>query len=348
MDRRLRLALFVVALTWVLWSFVTFIVLHGSKFSSPDSDSPWMQPSGTRGAHLSPQHVTSTTTPIQNENVTAGFIHLGKTGGSNLARLIRNGCHSMKLKPCKTDVPNETIVSKLVQDYYHIVIDTANIPASNHSLYIISSRDVYDRFVSAFIYLHPRNKATFKRKMSYDDIVSKGRAYKCFRTLESFADYLGDAPDDFHYPLVDQIVNQDCVNLARAIVAGRVSALEHMYNNYYNMLQWIPADRDIYIVRQEHLWDDWVRVNQMLGHEGSIVLPQERVRRNVTSEQPPPVTKALSLAGVGTLCRALAREYAAYFTLLKRARNIKDEDLYESIDIGQERCPNIDMRSLIT
>ena len=46
------------------------------------------------------------------------FIHMGKTGGSSLSLLLRNGCHSFMPKPCRT-VPLETKVSKLVGTYYH-------------------------------------------------------------------------------------------------------------------------------------------------------------------------------------------------------------------------------------
>lgn len=46
------------------------------------------------------------------------FIHMGKTGGSSISLLLRNGCHSFMPKPCRT-VPLETIVSKLVGTYYH-------------------------------------------------------------------------------------------------------------------------------------------------------------------------------------------------------------------------------------
>lgn len=51
-------------------------------------------------------------------NTSAGFIHLGKTGGSTLSLQLRNGCHSWVEKPCHK-VTNETIVSELVTDYYH-------------------------------------------------------------------------------------------------------------------------------------------------------------------------------------------------------------------------------------
>jgi hypothetical protein len=47
-----------------------------------------------------------------------GFIHLSKSGGSTLSLLIRNGCHSFVKKPCR-NVTNETVASKLIENYYH-------------------------------------------------------------------------------------------------------------------------------------------------------------------------------------------------------------------------------------
>jgi hypothetical protein len=52
------------------------------------------------------------------KNTNGAFIHMGKTAGSSVSLLLRNGCHSFMPKPCRT-VPLETIVSRLVGTYYH-------------------------------------------------------------------------------------------------------------------------------------------------------------------------------------------------------------------------------------
>ena len=50
----------------------------------------------------------------------AAFVHIGKTAGSSLSVLLRNGCHSFVPKPCRHIPPSEeSIVSKLVEKYYH-------------------------------------------------------------------------------------------------------------------------------------------------------------------------------------------------------------------------------------
>ena len=280
-------------------------------------------------------------------NITAGFIHLGKTGGSNFARLLRHGCHSIRPKPCKKSVDNETIISKLVERYYHIPLDTKEIAGSNHDVYVLTTRDVYQRFASAFVYLHPRNKDIFRRAQSLEDRLSKHHAYRCFPNFQVFVDAVGDDPYNFRFNHTEIVITSDCTNLARAIVQGRVQALEHIYNNYQNMVAWIPTSKVLYVIRQEHLWEDWVHINQLLG-DTKVVLPFQRVRRNVTAtgERRPRVTKDINRRGRDRLCHALQREYQAYFQILYRASNIPTNAIQETIALGQIECPHVNMTAI--
>jgi hypothetical protein len=63
------------------------------------------------------------TQPGWENNASGAFIHMGKTAGSSVSLLLRNGCHSFMPKPCRS-VPLETIVSRLVGTYYHGMIYT--------------------------------------------------------------------------------------------------------------------------------------------------------------------------------------------------------------------------------
>jgi hypothetical protein len=54
------------------------------------------------------------TMPPRNSSADSfGFVHIGKTGGSTISHLLRNGCNSFQTGPCR-NITNETIVSKLV------------------------------------------------------------------------------------------------------------------------------------------------------------------------------------------------------------------------------------------
>jgi hypothetical protein len=149
---------------------------------------------------------------------TAGFVHMGKTAGSTLSMLLRNGCHSfVKPKPCHV-VTNETMVSRLVGAYYHIP-DFQYLKDSDHSIYILSVRDVYDRFVSSLLYQHPKNVEYYHVKMTRNTVRYAPMAYKCFPTLEVFASFLkrGNSTDCYYpYPHYE-IVNENCAELACAV-----------------------------------------------------------------------------------------------------------------------------------
>ena len=49
------------------------------------------------------------------------FVHIGKTGGSTLSKLLRNGCPSMIAKPCYHPPQPETIASQQIHSYYHVM-----------------------------------------------------------------------------------------------------------------------------------------------------------------------------------------------------------------------------------
>ena len=152
---------------------------------------------------------------------TIGYIHIGKTGGSTISNLLRNGCNSFKSGPCRV-VANETIVSKLVEYYYHIP-DFWRLPTSNHRIYIISVRDVYDRTVSALLYHHPENakyyNLTETRKQKYLGPL----AYKCFPTLETFSSLMVRGNSTLcNYPYRHSVVDDsNCSELACAVSSTR-------------------------------------------------------------------------------------------------------------------------------
>merc|ERR1711862_228716 len=116
--------------------------------------------------------------------------------------------------------------------------------------------------------------------------------------------------------------------------------------NYRNILNTkIPTQpkRKVYVIRQEHLWDDWTKVNKMFGQKESVVIPsfESLNQRNITGLKLP-VTRTISEQGRRKLCKALESEYKACFEVLQQAENINDYDLEDARNIVSYNCPYLD------
>lgn len=280
------------------------------------------------------------------------FVHIGKTGGSTLSTLMRNGCPSVILKPCYHPT-DETVVSQRVHAYYH-VMDFGLLPASHHDFYLLSVRDPYDRLVSAFVYEHMRNRHATKNLQSLNRFQIKvlDNAYQCFPTLQAFAEYFqqGD-PYEFHYPYKYNIVEPtSCRDFALAVFHGRVRIFHHLYFNYQNILRLIPnvQQQTILVIRLERLWDDWTAANAYLGQErDTVVIPNATTDAAAhlrdTSHLNLPVTKNVSFAGRQAICNALQLEYNAYFWVLRRAKNLQKQDLAAALVQARHNCPSVQL-----
>jgi hypothetical protein len=218
-------------------------------------------------------------------------------------------------------------------------------------VYVITVRDVFARTVSAFLYHHPKNLKYYHVKMNPRMRKEGPIAYKCFPTLESFAGLLqrGNSTDcDYPYKEED-IVNDNCSELACAALHGKVKHFTHLFYSYRHVFDRMPlpnaaGHRKWYVIRNEHLWDDWFDVNERLGDpsDGPWELPTYTAR-NVTGIKLP-VTREISDTQRDQLCKAVEKEYEAYFSILKQAENMDENDLKEALEVAEKSCPNLDLR----
>jgi hypothetical protein len=279
--------------------------------------------------------------------ISAGFVHVGKTGGSTLSFFLRNGCHSFLKKPCKV-VPNETAISFLTDKYYHVP-DFHKLPETKHDAYIISTRDVFKRTVSAFLYHHPGNLKHYHVRLSTQEKREGPIAYRCFPTLEKFASLLtkGNSTDcDYPYSHKD-IITDNCNELACAALHGRVRHFTHLFFHYRKLFDKIPKPTDQrkwYVVRNEHLWEDWFEVNEMLGEPPDSSREHPTFHARDIKGLKLPATRDISDERRDQLCKALETEYEAYFLMLQHSENMNEDDLKEAVEIGKQSCPNLDLR----
>ena len=304
------------------------------------------------------------------------FVHIGKTAGSTLSVLLRDGCHSFMEHPCRRVVAEESAASRRITAYYHVP-DFGLLSASHHQFYVVSVRDPYDRTISSFVYEHLANRRA--RNETIDDAVRLPKyveAYRCFPTLQAFVDHLGYNPRKFTYNYSRRSVHADsCSDLASAALYGRVKLYNHLYFSMDRIRSFLPTTTNssppsfiLYVTRQEHLWDDWTSVNQALGQSrDSVYIPQQLQLRNTnnnnnqqddlstTTEPQPrssmPVQRTLSATGRMMLCNAIREEYRAYFWFLQHAQNLQPADVQESVERARRNCPIFlaaDMKELLS
>jgi hypothetical protein len=273
------------------------------------------------------------------------MVHMGKTGGSTISALLRNGCHSFVPHPCRTYIPHESKASQLITSYYHVP-DFGLLPQSHHDFYFITVRDPFDRAISSFVFEHVLNRIARNETLPPIHRRKVKAAYPCFPTLEHFVSYLHGNASAYHYPYhQSQVVATSCVDLARAIFDGQVRAFHHLFFNYQRIHSLIPDvhQQVLYVTRQECLWDDWTSLNRALGQTNSVWIPSHHdqgQRRNLTTVHQP-VTRTLSESSRSTLCRALQSEYDIYLWILRHARNLQAFDVEQSIAIVHKNCPEV-------
>ena len=248
-----------------------------------------------------------------------------------------------------------------------------------YDFFIITLRDPLDRTISAYLFSHPENRIAWlqfqsdeerrlhpeKRlqKLTTEDKIELARyrrrhvlykdvnRFKCFPTLETFAQHVGSDHDDYYVPFN----RTNCTNYARAIFHNYAkNTMIHLYWNYdlitsMMRLQDLSEERrrkpNILVIRREHLWSDWIAANNVLGQDDVTVFDRDDHSVFDRSKLQLPINGTdLSSEGKEYLCRAIENEYAIFFELLQRAENLNDKNIQESLFLAKRNCPNLDIK----
>lgn len=273
------------------------------------------------------------------------YIHVGKTGGTTLNCMIR---HTLNDPVCirrgASHIPNESEISRRVVRSVHNQRPTCTADES----VLLTVRDPVSRVASTFLYEHPANV----RKRGFEPMPHTVRLFEeCYQSLDDLAtDGLGAHPRD-----------AECGALARESVLGREREGGHNYWNYekYAIRALHFADK-LYVVRTEHLWDDWNALNARLlsskGHRDRLggeeieggdadggTSPHSSFvgeSLNVHSEGKPAVTdRYLSDLGRRQLCAHLCRDIQFYKAIIWTASNLGRADKLHSMGDLKEACP---------
>ena len=104
----------------------------------------------------------------------------------------------------------------------------------------------------------------------------------------------------------------------------------------------------LFAIRTENLWQDFIKVNQLLGQAPGTVAINENIARDSTNIAMPISTEIGDL-GRYHLCNSpfLQREYKTYFRILHQAVNIHKDDLMAMHTVARKNCPSLDFSKLL-
>ena len=136
----------------------------------------------------------------------------------------------------------------------------------------------------------------------------------------------------------------ECSHWAWAAVQGNMPADYHNaynYDWYAHRILHDPhnKDADVFVLRVEHLEQDWTTIDTMLGGDGSFPATMA-TKQNSASIKPLRITNHNTTdVGIQNLCRALCDEIQVYKQLLVRAINLEADDIDASMEELRQQCP---------
>ena len=255
------------------------------------------------------------------------FVHVGKAGGSAVGCSLgfslhcRNKLHRHR-RHHRRGLEVNGILPKITTHLFHKDVYNC-LEDSAYFLFVV--RDPIDRARSAFNYDRPEND---------DDGV------------EYLSEFYYDCPfyhfDDFvKNGLSEQgEASKSCKRLANGSLKGSLlhhpPGPSHWYYNYQYYYEAVPKDAPILVLRNEHLEEDWHKLESMLGGEEEDSPSFPRNNENTWSGED---DLYLSEESIAILCKVLCNEIQEHKKILRRAQNINEDQLQVSLIELETKCP---------
>ena len=240
------------------------------------------------------------------------FVHCGKTGGSSI------GCSLGFQLHCDFN-DHRVQHSVLAASTTHTVHSNINDCPQDTQNYLISVRNPLDRLLSVFVYERPSVEDGFFTNKEQNRL----QIYReCgFRTLNELAEQ-GLAPEGTASPV--------CKKRASEYVQGLQRFGYHAFFNYQYYLKELrlAESAKLFVIRNEHMVDDWNRIESILG--GTQVV-QKLSHVNSSDGKRLEGDRILSERARHLLCEALRDEIQAYKTILHQAVNLNKQDVQSSL-----------------
>lgn len=302
---------------------------------------------------------------IDTTDLTLLYLHVGKTGGMSLDRILRTNCvwRSGKdpKKRCFEELlkgDDELLLSKKTKRTLHMDLPT---PDAMKSLYQTSEilwtlRNPITRMVSA---LDMRANHVYIKD---DDYFAKVFYEKCgFGTAQAIADELEHRTNHTvikipRTPNSQQLFELDCHDYAKGTLEGAaygfmgVGQAKFNYAHYAQVAQ-VLGNKKNFAFRTEHLWEDVIQTNQLLiandeAADTSSSMEMDWVSnvKNISSHkfthgsEKYQTKSKLTQRGKEIFCCYLSDENAIYENVLLSAINLSDKQKAESLESLYRDC----------
>lgn len=247
------------------------------------------------------------------------YVHVGKAGGSTLGCALGFSLH------CGHGGGSSLLPGTLPVLATHMMHSDVNDCPDNMPNYLFNLRNPVHRVQSAYVY--DREKEDSSGKHLYVDCP--------FWTLQDLVNRGLDANGS---------ASVRCKHRAFKAIRGTGYYADHLYYNYEYYWESIDGDnaKNILVVRTEHMAQDWNSIEDILSHElhasvSTVATRKDFGFKNVGTKTNADV--ALPDSSRLLLCKSLCREIQVYKLILRRANNLSENDVTESLNELHETCP---------
>eukprot|EP00438_Fugacium_kawagutii_P034055 Skav232730 [mRNA] locus=scaffold1843:98848:111191:- [translate_table: standard] len=263
------------------------------------------------------------------------YVHIGKCGGSALGCRLKNtyenpSYYCMDHETLDRAALNSTLSQKTTERIHFAQRDMEPIDykwtrlAHGFSSFLVIVRNPMTRVISEFYY----SQAFTEEKQ----MPTMKKMHECYKTVGELAEGIAGG---WHSEDSPQLARQDpCSAVAMELVSGRTQERSHFRFNFeffaQKVLQVWP--RDVFILRNEHLWDDYSHLDSLLGGRG--VRPLDIHIRSDSD-----TNRTMSSSGRAAFCQLLCRELYYYKVFLLESKNLDSTELQKSWDDLELECP---------
>eukprot|EP00438_Fugacium_kawagutii_P017571 Skav222234 [mRNA] locus=scaffold3059:18169:18966:- [translate_table: standard] len=201
------------------------------------------------------------------------------------------------------------------------------------SAFLVIVRNPVSRTVSQFYYSQSIASEEIPGRVP---MPMNKKLHACYKTMDDVANGMVGADG-----VISHVQNSSsirCPGNARRVLSGLSNEGSHFRFNLEFFAKQIMRlwPRKIFVLRNEHLWDDYSRLDFLLG--GSGVRPLDiHVRdfgnKSHTGHGP------LNSRSRGALCWLLCREIYFFKVLLLESKNLNATEIQQSIDDLEQTCP---------